>query len=722
MTAVGIDLGTCTSAVAVYRRGRPEVLKIDGQSVMPSCVSVDPRGGLLVGELAKRRALLDPQQTVLAIKREIGNRDYRIELGGRAYSAVEISALLLKKLVAAATEQLGEPVRDAVISVPAYFTNNQKEDTRKAGEQAGLNVLRLVPEPTAAAIAYGLNKGRDQTILVYDLGGGTFDVSILRVQGNRFDVVGIGGAHDLGGEDFDRRMIDLVLTHIRGDATLGAALQKLDAARVQQRLKESAEAAKKELSVADTAEIDLPDLIPGMPICLTVTRPQYETAIGDLVDRTISITRETLTRCRLATDDIDRLVLVGGSTRLPLVRQRVTEQLCEPYVAEHVDEVVSHGAAILAATIAGGVEEAGGASDCAPVEVSSITAHSLGIRADADKFAVLIPRGTPLPAEIHKTFTTACDNADRTDVVVFQGEEPHCSNNLQIGGFGLTGLERARAGQTKIDVRFVVDGDDILTVAAEDRSTGRTGQIRIEKFEPQPYVSDALRGPRDLSSLRIGVSKAGCDDAGQILRKLGLRFTVLNHAHFNSYKILQNYDLLFINCLADMSQIMGPGIWLNPAKNHEALQQFVSGGGILYVSDYALDNISVAFPGHIRFGGKGDGRAGKTTATVIDPTLRDLVGASYPINFNTIYAPVASVSDDCRIFLVRGKEPLLVSFAHGAGHVVYTSFHNGVQVSEHEQRLLAYIILQTISLATSTPLVELVESTALRGLDSSRKR
>ena len=247
----------------------------------------------------------------LPIKREMGNRDYRARLDGRQYSPVDISGLVLAKLVEGACDQLGEQVRNVVISVPAYFNNNQKEDTRLAGEKVGLNVLWLIPEPTAAAIAYGLDKGRDQTILVYDLGGGTFDVSILRVRGNSFDVVGIGGAHDLGGEDFDRRLIALIIDELRREPSLASRCAQLDAGRIERQLKESAEAAKKELSSAETVEIEIPDLIPGSSFHLRLSRQQYEAVIEDLVGRTIAITVDTLKDAGLSPDDVDRVVLVG---------------------------------------------------------------------------------------------------------------------------------------------------------------------------------------------------------------------------------------------------------------------------------------------------------------------------------------------------------------------------------------------------------------------------
>ena len=628
MAVVGIDLGTSNSAVAIYRRGRVETLPVEGKTVMPSCVAAKPGGGLLVGSLAKTRAAIDPAQSVRAIKRRMGDREYKVELAGQKYSPVEISSLILQKLTEAAASTLGEPVTDAVISVPAYFTNNQKEDTRLAGEKAGINVLRLIPEPTAAAVAYGLNKGRDQTILVYDLGGGTFDVSVLRVRGNNFDVVGIGGDHDLGGEDFDRRLIDLLMNHLRSDNKFASALRSVPPAQLQQQLKESAEAAKKELSSADHAEVQLPDLLDGETFYLKLSRDQYDRAISDLADKTMTVTLQTLKDIRVSPDDVDRVVMVGGSTRIPLVQKRLAERICEPYIADNVDEVVAQGAAILAANLSSVAEVE---PDFAPIEVTNVTAHSLGIRVDQDKFSVVIPRGSKLPADASKVFTTAFDNAEQTDVVVFQGEKDLCSNNQQIGGFAMTGIQRAPAGKPKINVRFSVDADDILKVDAVDQSTGRTGAIVIEKFEPQPYTPSASSGKK-LESLRIGVSERGCDDAGSVIGQMGLSCTQLDHDAFRKQLVLSRYDLVFINCLADITQVASDGIFLNPKKSADALRKFVADGGVLYVSDYALANVSIPFPGFIQFGGKGDGRKGSVTAEVVNPQLQEVVGKSVPIN------------------------------------------------------------------------------------------
>lgn len=709
MQPVGIDLGTGNSVIAIYRRGRADVLNVEGESIMPSVVAARPGGGLLVGRMAKRRALIDPENTVVAIKRQMGNREYRVKLDGRDYSPVDVSGMILRKLVESASEQLGSEVKDAVISVPAYFTNNQKEDTREAGKAAGLNVLRLIPEPTAAAVAYGLNKERDQTILVFDLGAGTFDVSILQVTGHNFEVKGIGGDHNLGGEDFDARMIDLILQKLRQDESISGALGQVDPERLHRQLKESAENAKKELSTADTADIEIPDVIPGQPIWFTVTRADFETAIRSLADRTIERTMDTLKRAGMTRDDVDRVVLVGGSTRIPLIQQSISEKIREPFIADHVDQLVAHGAAIVAATTTSVAEHV----DLAPIEIRNITAHSLGVRAAEDKFVVLIPCGTPLPASAKKTFTTARDNADSTDVEVFQGEEPCCTNNEQLGGFQMVGLPRAKAGVPKIEVAFTLDEDDILTVNASDLSSGKSGELKIEKFAPRPYEPSKSTGV-DINSVRIGCSPNGCDDAGAILRRLGLKFKNLANQDFRNQKIVTQYDVLFINCMCDFTQLYGPGSNCNPQKNRKALCEFVEGGGVLYVSDYAFHNIVDIFPGKIRFTGR-KGPGGKHKIRIIDQEVRELTGETKSVDFGPAYVVVKDVSNECTVYAMRGaSEPVLVSFPYGAGHVVYTSFHNGAGISNEVAEVIRFIILRTMSLATSTPLVELVESTHFR--------
>lgn len=705
MVAVGIDLGTSNSAVAIYRKGRPQTISIDGRSVMPSCVALKPNGELIVGEQAKLRASLDPDRTVQTIKREMGNREHRVVLD-QEYSPVEISAMILRKLVAAAEAETGQQIRDAVISVPAYFTNNQKEDTRQAGAQAGLNVLRLVPEPTAAAIAYGMEKGRDQTILVYDLGGGTFDVSLLKIAHNDFEVIGIGGDHDLGGIDFDNRLIDLLISELRKRAAASSKLIVDDSSLLRHLLKEAAEQAKKELSSADSAQVAVDNLLQGETFEFRISKSQYQDSIRELVVRTIDETLQTIKSAGLEPDDVDRIVLVGGSTRIPLIQESLRDRICDPYIAENVDQVVAEGAAIFAASLAAPELSA---DPYAPIEVRNVAAHSLGIRADADQFAVIIPKGTPIPVEANKVFTTSKSNARQTDVVVFQGEEKLCSNNSQIGGFAVTGIEKAAAGKPRIDVRFKIDIDDILSVEATDLNTRSGSNIAIEVFDPEPY-SPAEQTEVSLDTLRIGVSPVGCDDAGAILQSLGLKYTKLKNNAFRKKGLNKRFDLLFINCLCDFTQIFGEGSRCSPKKNAAALKEFVQAGGVLYVSDYAFGNVSRIFPGRIEFAGK-KGPAGKKSVTILTEEIQKLAGKkTATAEFGPGYVVVKSISQECTLHMTLGNEPVLVSFPEGAGHVVYTSFHNAANIDPKIAEIVGYIIMQTISYATSTSLVEIAES------------
>jgi len=710
MYAFGIDLGTSNSVISVYRRGRTEAIPVDGNPIMPSVVAACEDGRILVGHQAKRRASIDPENTVTAIKRRMGDRDFRVSLAGKDYSPVDISAMILRRLAEAASAYMREKVRDVVISVPAYFTNNQKEDTRLAGEKAGLNVLRLIPEPTAAAISYGLDKGKDQTILVYDLGGGTFDVSILEVAGNNFRVKAIGGDHHLGGEDFDQRIVARLLNDLRKlrpqsrDEKDDAAA----AAKVALMLKEAAERVKKELSDALEAHVDVPNVLADSSLSLTLERETFEEMIKDLVDKTVRIVHEVLRDAKMRSDDVDRVILVGGSTRVPLVHRAVTQALREPYTADNVDEVVSQGAALMAARFSALAE------DLAPVEVSNITAHSLGVRAEKDRFVVLIPRGAVVPHTAQKMFTTAYDNADRTEVVVFQGEAQVCSANEQIGGFAVTGIERATAGTPRIEVTFELDADDILNIKAVDKRSGAGGSVTVEKFVPKPFEAmGPAAGAKSLESLRIGVSPVGCDDAGAVLDRLDFSRKSLSNAAFEDYDAIKDFDLLFINCLSSLRQVFGAGLGRHRERQvSDVLPKFVERGGVLYVSDYAFPHISVPFPGRIQFAERGSGRSHRCVANIVDSELQEAMhSTTVPINFNTIWVPVSSASSECSVYLTErctGK-PILLSFPYGKGHVVYTAFHSGVQQSEAEQELLRFIILKTIALSTNTPLVELAE-------------
>ena len=476
---IGIDLGTTNSVACVWRRGSIETIPVDGRATMPSAISVRPDGTILVGQAAKARTMLEPSQSVTSVKRSIGDAKAQWQIFNRNYTPIEVSDLILGRLKEAAESFLGEPVTEAVITVPAYFNNNQKRDTKLAGEAAGLRVLQLLPEPTAAAISYGLDKGKDQTILVYDLGGGTFDVSVLTVKGNQFQVVAVDGDFHLGGDDFDLLLVEhligllqkrtksdltdflnLLLGRKQGKLELGTPMEMLLA---RQRLKEAAEKAKIELSESESARVTLPEIL-GTSLDEEITLSTYNRLISPLVDRSITKIRDVLKAARLTSEDIDRVILVGGSTRNRLVKERVSEAVKEPFISERVDEVVAQGAAIVARYLSSHQE------DLTPIEFNNVTPLSLGLRAskgkDLDIFKTLIPKNTSIPTEVEQEFTTFRANQKSVDISVFQGEQTHCKENTFIGGFRLEGIPPAPAGQPKIEVSFRMDNSDLLTVTA----------------------------------------------------------------------------------------------------------------------------------------------------------------------------------------------------------------------------------------------------------------
>jgi molecular chaperone DnaK len=476
--SIGIDLGTTNSVACVWRRGTVETIPIDGRATMPSALSVRPDGALLVGQSAKKRAELEPEQSITSAKRYIGDGKTQWQIGNKIYTPVDAAAVVLKQLKTAAEKYLGEAVTEAVITVPAYFNNNQKRDTKLAGEAAGFKVLQLLPEPTAAAISYGLDRGKDQTLLVYDLGGGTFDVSVLSVKGNRFQAIAVDGDFNLGGDDFDLLLVEYLISLIKKrsqfdldgflDALLGRSKDKKigtphEILIAKQRLKEAAEKAKIELSESGRTRVTMPEIL-GTSLDEEITIDTYNRLITPLVDRTITKTRAVLKSAKLTADDIDRVILVGGSTRNKLVRSRIAEAIREPFISDRVDEVVAQGAAIVAGSLSSPEE------DLTPIEFSNVTPFSLGLRAskgkDLDIFKVLIPKNTAIPATITQEFTTFRANQKSVDISIFQGEQKNCSDNTFIGGFRLEGIPPAPVGQPKISVQFQMDNSDLLVVTA----------------------------------------------------------------------------------------------------------------------------------------------------------------------------------------------------------------------------------------------------------------
>jgi molecular chaperone DnaK len=490
---IGIDLGTTNSVVAVVEGGNPSVIaNQEGSRLTPSVVGFTKDEEILVGQVAKRQAITNPENTVFSIKRFMGRRydevlgeiklvpfkvvkapngDVRVEIRGKQHAPPEISAMILRKLKEAAEAYLGEKVSQAVITVPAYFNDSQRQATKDAGKIAGLEVLRIINEPTAAALAYGMDKKKDQTIAVYDLGGGTFDVSVLEIGEGVFEVKATNGDTHLGGDDFDQRVIDWIAGEFKKEH--GIDLQKDRMAL--QRLKEAAEKAKCELSTTLQTEINLPfitaDASGPKHLVLTLTRAKLEALVADLVERTLGPCRQAMQDAGVTPKDIDEVILVGGQTRMPKVRD-VVKQLFgkEPHMGVNPDEVVAVGAALQAAVLTGEVKD---------LLLLDVTPLSLGIETLGGVMTPLIQRNTTIPTKKSEVFTTAADSQTSVEVHVLQGERPMARDNRTLGKFHLVGIPPAPRGVPQVEVTFDIDANGILNVSAKDTATGRQQNITI---------------------------------------------------------------------------------------------------------------------------------------------------------------------------------------------------------------------------------------------------
>jgi chaperone protein DnaK len=468
---IGIDLGTTNSCVAVMEGGEAVVIpNAEGNRTTPSVVGFKKDGERIVGETAKRQAITNPDRTILSIKRHMGT-NHKVSIDGKEYTPQEISAMILQKLKADAEAYLGTKVTQAVITVPAYFNDSQRQATKDAGKIAGLEVLRIVNEPTAAALAYGLDKEEDQTILVYDLGGGTFDVSILELGDGIFEVKATSGDNRLGGDDFDQVIIDYLADEFQKEH--GIDLRK-DRAAVQ-RLKDAAEKAKKELSGVLTTTISLPfiTVVDGVPQHLEVnlTRAKFEELSAHLVERTMGPTRQALADAGLTPDQIDKVVLVGGSTRIPAVQEAVRKLIGkEPHKGVNPDEVVALGAAIQAGVLTGDVKD---------VVLLDVTPLSLGIETAGGVFTKMIERNTTIPTSKSQIFSTFSDNQTSVEIHVLQGERAMAADNKTLGRFILSDIPPAPRGVPQIEVTFDIDANGIVNVSAVDKGTGRSQKITI---------------------------------------------------------------------------------------------------------------------------------------------------------------------------------------------------------------------------------------------------
>ncbi|HHU52341.1 MAG TPA: molecular chaperone DnaK [Firmicutes bacterium] len=468
---IGIDLGTTNSCMAVMEGGEPTVIaNAEGGRTTPSVVGFSKNGERLVGQLAKRQAVANPDRTVVSIKRHMGT-DYKVAIDNKSYTPPEISAMILQKMKADAEAYLGEKIEKAVITVPAYFTDAQRQATKDAGTIAGLEVLRIINEPTAAALAYGLDKSDAHTVLVFDLGGGTFDVSILELGDGVFEVKATSGNNMLGGDDFDQRIIDWMVENFKKEQ--GVDLSK-DRTAIQ-RLKEAAEKAKIELSGMLSTNINLPFItaVDGQPVHLdmNLTRAKFEEITADLVEATAGPTRRALEDAGLQPTQIDKVILVGGSSRIPAI-QEVVKKITgkEPFKGVNPDEVVAIGAAIQAGVLMGDVKD---------VVLLDVTPLSLGIETLGGVFTKMIERNTTIPTSKKQIFSTAADNQPSVDIHVLQGERHFAADNVTLGRFTLDGIPPAPRGVPQIEVTFDIDANGIVHVSAKDLGTGKEQKVTI---------------------------------------------------------------------------------------------------------------------------------------------------------------------------------------------------------------------------------------------------
>jgi molecular chaperone DnaK len=490
---IGIDLGTTNSVVAVVEGGNPTVIaNQEGSRLTPSVVGFTKDDETLVGQVAKRQAITNPENTVFSIKRFMGRRydevlgeiklvpykvvkasngDARVDIRGKQYAPPEISGMILRKLKEAAEAYLGEKVTQAVITVPAYFNDSQRQATKDAGKIAGLDVLRIINEPTAAALAYGMDKKKDETIAVYDLGGGTFDISILEIGEGVFEVKATNGDTHLGGDDFDQRVMDWIAEEFKKEHGIDLRRDRM----ALQRLKEAAEKAKCELSTTLQTEINLPfitaDASGPKHLVLTLTRAKLESLVADLIDRTLGPCRQAMKDAGVSSGDIDEVILVGGQIRMPKVQEAVKQLFGrEPHKGVNPDEVVAVGAAVQAAVLTGEVKD---------LLLLDVTPLSLGIETLGGVMTTLITRNTTIPTKKSEIFTTAADNQTSVEVHVLQGERPMARDNRTLGKFHLVGIPPAQRGMPQIEVTFDIDANGILNVSAKDSATGKQQNITI---------------------------------------------------------------------------------------------------------------------------------------------------------------------------------------------------------------------------------------------------